>query len=159
MNDWWIHKDCILACANPTDKELDDLRAQGFVVVISLLDEQQQKPRYNVADAEREQAGSVTFCRYGKARRRRWISWDASGRSSKPFLLMPRFSSTVLLVSEGRPRLAPPIGLSRVIPQPKRSSALKKPVTRIGRHRRGELCLASSRGIGIERGNEAKKAQ
>ena len=43
------------------------------MVVISLLDEQQQKPRYNVADAEREQAGSVTFCRYVKARRRRWI--------------------------------------------------------------------------------------
>ena len=53
MNDWWIHKDCILACANPTDKELEDLRAQGFAVVISLLDEQQQQPRYNVADAER----------------------------------------------------------------------------------------------------------
>src|SRR5947209_17879444 len=35
------------------DKELEDLRAQGFAVMISLLDEQQQQPRYNVADAER----------------------------------------------------------------------------------------------------------
>ena len=42
-----------MACANPTDKELEDRRGQGFAVVISLFDEQQQKPRYNVADAER----------------------------------------------------------------------------------------------------------
>src|SRR5439155_6123792 len=35
------------------DKELQHLRAQGFAVVISLLDEEQQQPRYNVADAER----------------------------------------------------------------------------------------------------------
>ena len=41
-----------MACANPTDKELEDLRAQGFAVVISLLDEQQEQPRYHVADAE-----------------------------------------------------------------------------------------------------------
>ena len=53
MNDWWIDRDCILACANPTDKELVDRRAQGFAVMTSLLDEQQQPPRYNVADAER----------------------------------------------------------------------------------------------------------
>ena len=50
---WWIDPGRILACANPTDKELEDLRAQGFAVVISLLDEQQQQHRYNVADAER----------------------------------------------------------------------------------------------------------
>ena len=156
MNDWWIHPDLILACANPTDKELDDLRAQGFAVVISLLDEEQQQPRYNVADAER---AGVAFCRYVKARRRRWISWNASGGLFKPFLLIPRFSFTVLLVAEGWPPLARLIGLCRVRPQPKRSSALKKPVARIGRHRSGKLCLASSRSIGIERRNEAKKAQ
>src|SRR2546426_6640103 len=125
--------------------------------MISLLDEQQQKPRYNVADAER--AGWECHCRYGKARRRRWINWNASGGLFKPFLLIPRFSFTVLLVGEGRPPLARLIGLCRVRPQPKRSSPLKKPVTRIGRHRRGKLCLASSRSIGIERRNEAKKAQ
>ena len=158
MNDWWIDPGCVLACANPTDKELEDLRAKGFAVMISLLDEQQQKPRYNVVDAERA-AGSVTFYRYGKARGRRWISWNASGRLFKPFLLIPRFSFTVLLVSEGRPPLARLIGLCRVRPQPKRSSPLKKPVTRIGRHRSGKLRFASSRSMGIERRNEAKKAQ
>jgi len=53
LNDWWIDPGRILPCANPTDKELEDRRGQGFAVMISLLDEQQQKPRYNVADAER----------------------------------------------------------------------------------------------------------
>ena len=110
MNDWWIHKGCVLASANPTDKELEDLRAQGFAVVISLLDEQQQKPRYNVADAER--AGWVRHVLpIPEGERRRWISWNASGRLFKPFLLISRFSFTVLLVAEGRPPLARLIGL------------------------------------------------
>src|SRR3989442_7775850 len=68
----------------------------------------------------REQAGSVTFCRYVKARRRRWISWNALRRLFNPFLLIPRFSFTVLLVAGWRPPLARLIGLCRVRPQPKR---------------------------------------
>ena len=155
---WWIDPGRILACANPTDKELEDLRAQGFAVVISLLDEQQQKLRYNVADAER--AGWVRHVlpvREGEA-----PSLDQLERFRKTIQALPpntKVSSTVLLVSEGRLPLARLIGLCRVRPQPKRSSPLKKPVTRIGRHRSGKLCLASSRSIGIERRNEAKKAQ
>src|SRR5437016_5795300 len=74
--------------------------------MISLPDEQQQQPRGTMLPMRREQAGCVTFCRYVKARRRRWINSNASGRLFKRFLLIPRFSFTVLLVSEGRPPLA-----------------------------------------------------
>src|SRR5438552_9085381 len=104
----------------------------------------------------REQAGSVTFCRYGKARRRRWINWNASGRLFKPFLLIPRFSFTVLLVAEGRPPLARLIGLCRVRPQPKRSSPLKKPVPGLG-DTGAESCAWRVRGASESRGATKRK--
>ena len=52
LNQWWIDAGRILASENPRDKELDALRTQGFEIVISLLDEQQQQPRYTVLNAE-----------------------------------------------------------------------------------------------------------
>ena len=102
MNDWWIHKDCILACANPTDKELEDLRAQGFAVVISLLDEQQQQPRYNVADAER--AGWVRHVlpiREGEA-----PSLDQLERFRRIIQALPPNTKVLIHCSTGRGRAA-----------------------------------------------------
>ena len=147
-----------MACANPTDKELEVLRAQGFAVMISLLDEQQQQPRYNVVDSER--AGWVRHVlpiREGEA-----PSLDQLERFRKIIQALPPDTKVLIHCSTGRGRAAT-FGAAYWIV--KGSSAtepikrMKKPVTRIGRHRRGKLCLASSRSIGIERRNEAKKAQ
>ena len=102
MNDWWIHKGRILACANPTDNELRHLRAQGFAVMISLLDEQQQQPRYNVADAER--AGwerHVLAIREGEA-----PSLDQLERCRKIIQALPPNTKVLIHCSTGRGRAA-----------------------------------------------------
>ncbi len=80
LNQWWIDAGRILASENPRDKELDALRTQEFEIVISLLDEQQQQPRYTVL-RRRMQVGSVTFCRYLNPKRPPWISWNALRQS------------------------------------------------------------------------------
>lgn len=102
MNDWWIDPGCVLACANPTDKELEDLRAKGFAVMISLLDEQQQQPRYNVADAER--AGwerHVLPVREGEA-----PSLDQLERFRKIIQALPPNTKVLIHCSTGRGRAA-----------------------------------------------------
>ena len=102
MNDWWIDPGCVLACANPTDKELEDLRAKGFAVMISLLDEQQQQPRYNVADAER--AGwerHVLPVREGEA-----PSLEQLERFRKIIQALPPNTKVLIHCSTGRGRAA-----------------------------------------------------
>ena len=47
MSTWWIHEPFVLGSANPTDEELEKLRVRGFTVLVSLLDENEQSPRYN----------------------------------------------------------------------------------------------------------------
>jgi atypical dual specificity phosphatase len=45
---WWIEESHILGCRNPTDAELEILFQQGFMTIISLLDENEQPPYYDV---------------------------------------------------------------------------------------------------------------
>ena len=42
---WWIDEDRVAGSANPTDRQLKRLRAEGFATIINLLDG--EKPRYN----------------------------------------------------------------------------------------------------------------
>src|SRR4029077_14501215 len=51
MGTWWIDEPFLLGSSNPSDKELASLRDQGFSVLVSLLDESKQPPRYNVTAA------------------------------------------------------------------------------------------------------------
>lgn len=47
MSTWWIHEPFVLGSANPTDEELEELRTRGFTVLVTLLDENEQSPRYD----------------------------------------------------------------------------------------------------------------
>lgn len=49
MDTWWIDKPHLLGSSNPTSTDLQKLRGDGFEVIISLLNEEQQKPRYDTA--------------------------------------------------------------------------------------------------------------
>lgn len=44
---WWIDEPLVLASSNPGDEDLARLRAQGFGVAVSLLEESEQPPRYD----------------------------------------------------------------------------------------------------------------
>jgi len=125
--------------------------------LISLLDEQQQKPRYNVADAER--AGwlrHVLLVREGEA-----PSLGQLERFRKIIQAVPPNTKVLIHCSTGRGRAAAFGAAYWIVQGSSATEAIKsieKAGSRIGRHRSGELCLASSRSIGIERRNEAKKA-
>jgi len=51
MGTWWIEEGVLLGSSNPSDADLEQLYRDGFRVVISLLDENEQPPRYDVAHA------------------------------------------------------------------------------------------------------------
>ncbi len=51
MDTWWIDKPRLLGSRNPTVADLEQLRRKGFGVLISLLKEQEQPPRYDPASA------------------------------------------------------------------------------------------------------------
>jgi atypical dual specificity phosphatase len=48
MDTWWIDEPSVLGSENPSTEDLERLRARGFEVVISLLREHEQRPRYDV---------------------------------------------------------------------------------------------------------------
>jgi hypothetical protein len=48
---WWIDKPVIRGSANPTDRDLQALRAEGFTIAVSLLVESKQPPRYDKQSA------------------------------------------------------------------------------------------------------------
>lgn len=48
---WWIDEPLVLASSNPGDEELERLRARGFSVAVSLLEESKQPPRYDRSSA------------------------------------------------------------------------------------------------------------
>ncbi len=52
MVSWWIDKPNILGSSNPTATELRNLFSEGFRTIISLLDEKQQPPNYDVSEIE-----------------------------------------------------------------------------------------------------------
>ncbi len=51
MDTWWIDYPHLIGSGNPTLADLEGLRRGGFGVLVSLLDEQEQPPRYDVARA------------------------------------------------------------------------------------------------------------
>ena len=52
MDVWWIDRPWLLGSCNPTTRELKELRAKGFNLIVSLLDEDLQAPNYDVARVE-----------------------------------------------------------------------------------------------------------
>lgn len=52
MDTWWIDKPHLLGSRNPTDDDLEQLRRDGFSVLLSLLCEEEQLPKYDLARAE-----------------------------------------------------------------------------------------------------------
>jgi protein-tyrosine phosphatase len=49
---WWIDEPIVRGSGNPGDEDLERLRAQGFSVAVSLLEESKQPPRYAKRPAE-----------------------------------------------------------------------------------------------------------
>jgi atypical dual specificity phosphatase len=52
MRRWWIEEPKLLGSSNPTDLELEDLYQEGFRTIISLLDENEQAPYYEIVEIE-----------------------------------------------------------------------------------------------------------
>jgi atypical dual specificity phosphatase len=48
MTQYWIDRDKILGSSNPTIEQLKELNKRGFKIIISLLDEDEERPNYNV---------------------------------------------------------------------------------------------------------------
>jgi hypothetical protein len=46
MDTWWIDNPHLLGSRNPTTADLEQLRRDGFTVLVSLLKEDEQSPRY-----------------------------------------------------------------------------------------------------------------
>lgn len=59
MAEWWIDKPLILGSNNPTTVQLKTLFSEGFRTLISLLDEKQQRPNYDIGKIEK-----IGFKRY-----------------------------------------------------------------------------------------------
>ena len=49
---WWIDESLIRGSANPTDADLQELRAEGFTIAVSLLVENKQPPHYDKQSAQ-----------------------------------------------------------------------------------------------------------
>jgi protein-tyrosine phosphatase len=49
--EWWVDEPIVMACSNPSDQQLARLRALGFSVLVSLLEEKMQPPRYDKKSA------------------------------------------------------------------------------------------------------------
>jgi atypical dual specificity phosphatase len=47
MSTWWIDEPFLLGSSNPSEAQVRDLYGQGFSIVISLLDDTEQPPRYD----------------------------------------------------------------------------------------------------------------
>ena len=52
MSQWWIEEPILLGSSNPTDRELEDLNHGGFRTIISLLDENEEDPYYDIKKME-----------------------------------------------------------------------------------------------------------
>lgn len=51
MDTWWIDNPHLLGSRNPSVADLEQLRRDGFGVLVSLLEEHKQSPRYDVGRA------------------------------------------------------------------------------------------------------------
>ena len=52
MRRWWIEEPTLLGSSNPTSRELEELYREGFRTIISLLDEDEQTPDYDIIEIE-----------------------------------------------------------------------------------------------------------
>ncbi len=52
MDRWWIDEPRLLGCRNPKTSELEALGLEGFTVIVSLLQEEQQPPAYDLTRAQ-----------------------------------------------------------------------------------------------------------
>ena len=59
MSSWWIDESLVLGSSNPATRQLEKLYQEGFRNVISLLDEGEQSPEYDV-----EEVKAMGFERY-----------------------------------------------------------------------------------------------
>jgi atypical dual specificity phosphatase len=59
MSSWWIDEPLILGGSNSTTGQLEKLYQEGFRTIISLLDEREQSPNYDI-----EEVGALGFKRY-----------------------------------------------------------------------------------------------
>jgi atypical dual specificity phosphatase len=51
LDTWWIDEPYLLGTRNPTTEEIEQLRREGFSVIVSLLCEDEQAPRYDIKRA------------------------------------------------------------------------------------------------------------
>ena len=47
MSTWWIDEPFLLGSSNPSEAHLQNLYRQGFRIIIALLDDTEQPPRYD----------------------------------------------------------------------------------------------------------------
>ncbi|NIS60715.1 MAG: protein tyrosine phosphatase [Proteobacteria bacterium] len=59
MSTWWIDEPLVLGSSNPTKGQLKELYREGFRSIISLLDEREQSPNYDIGEV-----GALGFRRY-----------------------------------------------------------------------------------------------
>lgn len=52
MKRWWIDEHKLLGTSNPTTDQLKELYQEGFRSIISLLDEHEQRPNYDIEEAK-----------------------------------------------------------------------------------------------------------
>jgi hypothetical protein len=58
---WWIDEPVIRGSANPTDRDLQVLHAEGFTIAVSLLVESIQPPRYDKQSPSPAAGPSIPF--------------------------------------------------------------------------------------------------
>ena len=51
MGTWWIDKPLLLGSSNPSDTDVEALYRDGFSILVSLLKEDEQPPRYDPENA------------------------------------------------------------------------------------------------------------
>jgi len=52
MSQWWIDESILLGSSNPTNRQLEEFYGEGFRTIISLLDEAEQSPSYDIKKME-----------------------------------------------------------------------------------------------------------
>ena len=52
MSQWWIDEPILLGSSNPTNRQLEEFYGEGFRTIISLLDEDEESPYYDIKKTE-----------------------------------------------------------------------------------------------------------
>ena len=52
MSQWWIDEPILLGSSNPTNRQLEEFYGEGFRTIISLLDQDEQSPSYDIKKME-----------------------------------------------------------------------------------------------------------